>query len=70
MKKYEQLAKEFLKELISFETVNPPGEEETLARRIAEIMTGYGFETEIEAVEEGRANVMPVSLKKELMPIL
>lgn len=42
MKKYEQLAKEFLKELISFETVNPPGEEETLARRIAQIMAGYG----------------------------
>ncbi|RRD93718.1 M20 family peptidase [Clostridiales bacterium COT073_COT-073] len=58
MNKYEQLAKEFLQEIIAFETVNPPGAEAVLARRIAEIMEGYGFQTEIQAISEGRANVI------------
>ncbi|MDO4765436.1 MAG: M20 family metallopeptidase [Eubacteriales bacterium] len=58
MRHYEELAKNFLQELISFETVNPPGREEALARRIAEIMQSYGFDTELQEVESGRCNVI------------
>ena len=56
MERYYQLAETFLEDLVSFRTVN--GDEEPLARHIRDILSGYGFRTEIQPVAENRSNIV------------
>lgn len=56
MDRYYELSEQFLDLLVSHATVN--GSERPLAEKIAEIMSGYGFRTEIQEIAENRANVV------------
>ena len=44
--------------LISFDTINPPGQELACIRFIADVLSGCGFEVSILEYEEGRANLV------------
>ena len=56
MDRYHQLAEQFLQKFVAFQTVN--GGEKALASHIAEILSGYGFYTELQDIAEGRANIV------------
>ncbi|MGI5963754.1 MAG: M20 family metallopeptidase [Lawsonibacter sp.] len=56
MNRYYQLAEEFLKELVSYPTVN--GQEESLAEYIANTLKPYGFAVQIQPIAPGRSNVV------------
>ena len=47
-----------LQELIRFDTVNPPGNEEPAQELLAETLTEAGFECELLAAEPGRPNLV------------
>lgn len=49
---------EWLKEMITYNTENPPGQERALALRIAKWLSPCGFQTEIQELGDGRANVI------------
>lgn len=51
-------AKEFLQSLIQINSVNPPGNELAVARKIVEQADSVGLETEIKMLEKDRANVL------------
>jgi succinyl-diaminopimelate desuccinylase len=44
--------------LISFDTVNPPGNELGCARHLADLLESAGFEVRLVALSEGRANLL------------
>lgn len=46
------------RQLIRFNTVNPPGNEEEAVRHLASYLAGHGIETAIELFEPGRANLI------------
>lgn len=46
------------RELIRFQSVNPPGNEQPVAEFLAQRLRGLGLEAEIDPVEAGRANVI------------
>lgn len=56
MEKEDVLA--FLKESVQIDTVNPPGNEIRLARRIREVLQTYGIECEIYEHEKDRVNLV------------
>lgn len=49
---------QFLRELIQIKSVNPPGNELEVAKKIEEHVKTVGLETEIKMVEEQRANIL------------
>lgn len=49
---------ELARQLIRFDTVNPPGNEEVAMRHLASYLQGYGIETTIDPLEPGRANLV------------
>jgi succinyl-diaminopimelate desuccinylase len=49
---------DFLKDLLQAKSVNPPGNEEPVARKIAAMLQGAGVEAEIRSIEHSRANVV------------
>src|SRR5438309_2691445 len=51
-------AQELLRQLIRFNTVNPPGNERPAQEYLAEHLTGAGFECELLAAEPGRPNLV------------
>ena len=51
-------AVELLGELIRFNTVNPPGNERPAQERLAELLTGAGFECEFVAADPERPNLV------------
>jgi len=54
----ERRATELLQQLIRFNTVNPPGNEEEAQRFLAGLLGDAGFETELLADVEGRPNLV------------
>lgn len=46
------------KELIRFNTINPPGKEEEIAKYVGAILTDHGFLVEFPKYDEGRLNVI------------
>jgi succinyl-diaminopimelate desuccinylase len=52
------LVVDLTRELIRFQSVNPPGNEQPVAEHLAQRLRDLGLEAEIERVEEGRANVV------------
>ncbi len=53
-----QEAVDFLKDLLRTKSVNPPGNEEPVARKVAAMLQSAGVEAEIRSIEPGRANVV------------
>lgn len=53
-----QEAVDFLKDLLQTKSVNPPGNEEPVARKIAAMLQGAGVEAETRSIEPSRANVV------------
>lgn len=49
---------EYLKTAIRFRTVNPPGNEDTLAEYLRNILSEHGIESRLQQVEQGRSNVI------------
>lgn len=49
---------ELTRELIAFDTVNPPGQEKRCARFLADILSGAGFETTLREFGSDRANLI------------
>ncbi len=60
MNNYEQYVLDLLKELVSYNTVNEPGNEAPLAARIAEILQKIGFKSKLISCGEGRSSVVSV----------
>ncbi|MGE4531266.1 MAG: M20 family metallopeptidase, partial [Acidithiobacillus sp.] len=58
MEQYLALARRFFEEMIRFETVNPPGNEQPLAEYVTSTMKAYGFDTQVQPVAPGRANAL------------
>jgi succinyl-diaminopimelate desuccinylase len=52
------LVVDLTRELIRFQSVNPPGNEQPVAEHLAQRLRDLGLEAEIEEVEAGRANVV------------
>ena len=48
----------FLEQLISLNTVNPPGNEHLAAQYIAKALSGFGIACEVQPVAPGRENVI------------
>src|SRR5919202_4091173 len=46
------------RDLIRFESVNPPGNEQPVAEYLAEKMKSFGLEAEVQPFEPGRANLV------------
>ena len=46
------------RELISFSTVNPPGNESALARRLGDLLAEYGFAVELPEYEQNRLHLV------------
>jgi succinyl-diaminopimelate desuccinylase len=46
------------RKLLSFNTVNPPGNEASLAQFTAELLNKYGFETELQRFDENRLHLI------------
>ncbi|MEW2923130.1 M20 family metallopeptidase [Muricauda sp. ANG21] len=58
-------------QLIGFDTINPPGNEEGAARYIGNILAGHGFSVEYPQFDKGRLNVIATKgLSKEALPIV
>ncbi len=58
-------------ELIEFNTVNPPGNEEAIARFIGSILFDHGFNVDYPKYSEGRLNVIASKgLSKDVAPIV
>ena len=58
-------------ELIRFNTINPPGNEEQIAKYVGGMLSKHGFEVEYPKYEEGRLNVIATKgLSKEIPPIV
>ena len=53
-----QEAVDFLKDLLRTKSVNPPGNEEPVARKVAAMLQSAGVEAEMRSIEPGRANVV------------
>ena len=51
---------ELLRELIGFDTVNPPGNEKPAARYLAGILEPMGFKCEVQDLGGSRANLIAV----------
>ncbi|MBB6450422.1 succinyl-diaminopimelate desuccinylase [Geomicrobium halophilum] len=51
-------AVEELKDILQTETVNPPGNEEAVAKKLETLFTEYGIETELVPHSEGRINLI------------
>jgi succinyl-diaminopimelate desuccinylase len=47
-----------LQEMIRLKSVNPPGDEEPVARLIASVLDRYGIRAEVKRLETGRANLI------------
>lgn len=58
MDTYAKLARKYLEDIIRFDTVNLPGNEQPLAEYISEILGKEGFNTEIQVIAPNRANVV------------
>jgi succinyl-diaminopimelate desuccinylase len=54
----QQFAINSLKEILRIKSVNPPGNEEPVAKKIKELLDQYGIETELVPHSEGRANLI------------
>jgi len=57
METYAKLARKYLEDIIRFDTVNLPGNEQPLAEYISETLEKEGFETEIQVIAPNRATV-------------
>jgi succinyl-diaminopimelate desuccinylase len=51
-------AVDFLKDLLRTKSVNPPGNEEPVARKVAAMLQSAGVEAEMRSIEPSRANVV------------
>ncbi len=51
-----EMYKQLFYQLLSCDTVNPPGNEEKMAKLITECLAKKGAETELQYVEPGRPN--------------
>jgi acetylornithine deacetylase/succinyl-diaminopimelate desuccinylase-like protein len=51
-------AEQLLRDLIRFNTVNPPGDERAAQEHLAALLTGAGFQCELLAAEEHRPNLV------------
>jgi len=51
---------ELLKNLIPFQSVNPPGAEAEIARFVADILRAAKLEVRVEEVQPGRPNVIAI----------
>ena len=49
---------EYLKELVSLNTENPPGNERKAAEYVKDLLKHYGIESELQIVEDNRANLI------------
>lgn len=59
------------KELIRFNTINPPGKEEEIAKYVGSILSNNGFSVEFPKYDEGRLNVIATKgLSKNVDPIV
>ena len=59
------------KELIGFNTINPPGNEENLARYIGNILAEHGFSIDYPKFDKGRLNLIATKgLSKDIHPIV
>ena len=59
------------KELIRFNTINPPGKEEEIAKYVGAILENSGFSVEFPKYDEGRLNVIATKgLSKNVDPIV
>ncbi len=59
------------KKLISFNTINPPGNEEAIARYVGEILLANGFKVDYPVYAPGRLNVIATKgLGKNIPPIV
>lgn len=58
MDKYAENCIEVLKRLISFQTVNPPGNEKWAADYLAELLEPHGFRCTVQDLGENRANLI------------
>ncbi|MDR1832209.1 MAG: M20 family metallopeptidase [Fusobacteriaceae bacterium] len=55
---YKEMALEILRDLISFQSVNKPGDEKPVAEYIEGLLKREGFSTELQIVGENRANII------------
>lgn len=51
---------DILKQLVSFDTVNPPGREEAAVIYLKSLLEPYGFECRVQTVDKNRANLIAV----------
>ena len=60
-----EMYKQLFYQLLSCDTVNPPGNEEKMAKLITECLAKKGAETELQYVEPGRPNAIADVYKRQ-----